>query len=112
MNLQGTPGKTKIVPIDPNNHRVDLDTIPNFSGGTFTQVTVDSSGRVIAGANPQTTQSSSVVTNTILQSAGVQAKADNYLGVQPNWTPPSGVIGLAIDTSNNRPWWYFNGGWN
>jgi hypothetical protein len=35
----------------------------------------------------------------------------NYAGGQPNFTPASGAA-VAIDTSNNRPWWYVNGQWN
>lgn len=41
MNLQGTPGHTKVIVIDPNNQRVDLDpalvaSIGAGGGGTST----------------------------------------------------------------------------
>lgn len=34
----------------------------------------------------------------------------NYGGGQPNFVPATGC-GNAIDTSNSRVWWYFNGNW-
>jgi hypothetical protein len=42
---------------------------------------------------------------------GASITTGNYAGGTPNFTPASGT-GIAIDTSNNRVWWYFNGGWN
>jgi hypothetical protein len=41
--------------------------------------------------------------------SGIQGAAGNYGGVAPNWTPTSGNIGVAIDTTGpptNRIWWY------
>ena len=35
----------------------------------------------------------------------------NYAGGQPNFIPASGCA-IAVDTSINRPWWYYNGQWN
>lgn len=35
----------------------------------------------------------------------------NYGGSQPTFTPASGCA-IALDTSNGRPWWYYNGSWN
>jgi hypothetical protein len=37
--------------------------------------------------------------------------AGNYAGAAPTFTP-SGGTGIAVDTSNGRIWWYFNGAWN
>jgi len=52
------------------------------------------------------------VLNGSAASVGIQAKASNYSGT-PDWTPTSGNIGLAIDTSNNnRIYWYVGGAWN
>jgi hypothetical protein len=34
----------------------------------------------------------------------------NYGGGQPNFTPTT--CGNAVDTSNGRVWWYYNGAWN
>ena len=115
MNLQGTKGRTRIVPIDPNNQRVDLDTVDSLgSGGTFNQVTVDSTGRVISGifVAPTSTTPQTSHTTQVISSGGIQAKAGDYGGGTPNWTPDSGMIGLAIDLSNSRIWWFFSGIWN
>ena len=35
----------------------------------------------------------------------------NYSGGTPNFTPSSGG-GLAVDTSNGRPWYYYNSIWH
>jgi hypothetical protein len=35
----------------------------------------------------------------------------NYGGGNPTFVPASGC-GVAIDTSNDRIWWYYNGTWN
>lgn len=34
----------------------------------------------------------------------------NYAGGQPNFTPTTAGA-VAIDSSNGRIWWYFNGAW-
>jgi len=36
----------------------------------------------------------------------------NYGGGQPNWTPSSGTLGEAVDTSNSRVWLYYSGAWH
>ena len=115
MNLSGTPGRTKIVPIDPNNQRVDLDTIAGFSGGTFSQVTVDSTGRVISGTTASGSGGGSTTPSTPstpAQAATIQAAQGNYSGGQPTFVPNPGIVGLAIDTSNGRLWLYWNNQWN
>ena len=43
--------------------------------------------------------------------AGGGLTCGNYAGNQPTFTPASGCA-LALDTSNGRPWWYYNGQWN
>ena len=35
----------------------------------------------------------------------------NYGGGTPTFTPITGS-GIAVDLSNNRIWWFFNGQWN
>ena len=42
---------------------------------------------------------------------GIQGQSGDYSGSQPSWTPTGTNIGVAIDTSNNRVWWYFNSTW-
>ena len=42
----------------------------------------------------------------------VQGAYANYGGMAPTWTPTGTALGLAVDTSNGRPWYYFNGKWN
>lgn len=43
--------------------------------------------------------------------SGGSLTCGNYGGGQPSFTPASGC-GLALDTSNGRPWWYYNGAWH
>lgn len=112
MNLIGTPGRTKIVPVDPNNQRVDFDTQPNLAPGTYNQVTVDAYGRVTAGTFIAPVVTPTTPNSTITASAGIEGRLANYAGAAPTWTPPNNVIGVAIDLSNNRIWWYFGGQWN
>jgi hypothetical protein len=112
MNLQGTPGRTKIVPVDPNNQRVDFDTQPGLAAGTYNQVTVDAYGRVISGTFIPPVVTPTTPSSTVTASAGIEGRLANYAGAAPTWTPPNNVIGVAIDLSNNRIWWYFNGSWN
>jgi len=99
MNLQGTPGRTKIVPIDPNNQRIDLDTANDFSGGTFNQVTVNSAGFVTAGkfVNPPTPTPGSGGTTA------VGNLYDDYGGASP--TNSGAAKGqLAVDSSAGKMW--------
>lgn len=35
----------------------------------------------------------------------------NYAGAEPSFTPSS-ACGNAIDTSNERIWWYYSGAWH
>jgi len=42
--------------------------------------------------------------------SGVQAGYGNYGGGAPTFTPATGTLGLAVDTSNNRVWWW-TGSW-
>jgi hypothetical protein len=105
MILQGTPGRTKIVQIDPNNQRVDLDTATNFSGGTFNQVTVNSAGFVTAGKfiKPSTPSSGS---------GGTTASNlyDHYGGSSP--LIAGAVRGqLAIDADAGKLWVWDGGQW-
>lgn len=98
MNLQGTPGRTKIVPIDPNNQRVDLD-----------QAVINTLAEVAAPKPvppPAVSPPSSSTSSTQLD-----ARQGNYSGSVPSWVPESGKIGIGIDVSNNRIWWYFSGTW-
>ena len=44
--------------------------------------------------------------------SGIQGAYANYGGSAPNWTPTGTNLGIAVDTSTNRPWWYYNGQWN
>ena len=56
MIYQGTIGRTRVIQIDQNNARIDLDTdlvdyfSSTFPAGTYNEVTIDEYGRVIAGA--------------------------------------------------------------
>jgi hypothetical protein len=114
MNLQGTPGRTKVVPVDPNNQRIDFESPPGLVAGTYNEVTVDSAGRVVSGkfvASP----APAIIPIPISQSAaGLEARSGDYLGGTPNWIPANGAIGIAIDVGslgNNRIWWYISGVW-
>lgn len=42
---------------------------------------------------------------------GAGVTTGNYAGAQPNFTPTTSG-GVAIDNSNGRIWWWFNGVWN
>ena len=96
MNLQGTKGRTLIVPVDPNNQRVDLDQ------GLVDQINAG------GGSGGSTTIINNYITNDI---SGIQAKSADYSGLQPNWIPEPGRIGLSIDLITGQVWWYFNGQW-
>ena len=45
-------------------------------------------------------------------SSNVDGRSANYGGGQPSWNPAAGVLGIAVDTSNNRLWLYYGGAWN
>lgn len=47
----------------------------------------------------------------IVGSLGGGVVSGNYGGVAPAFTPTT-VAEIAIDTSNGRPWWYYNGAWH
>jgi hypothetical protein len=55
MNYQGTPGRIRVIQFDQNNARIDFDPSivayvnESFSSGVYNEVTVDSTGRVVAG---------------------------------------------------------------
>jgi len=55
MIYQGTIGRTRVIQIDQNNARIDLDIdlVDYFSGtfpaGTYNEITVDETGRIVAG---------------------------------------------------------------
>lgn len=42
---------------------------------------------------------------------GIQGGYGNYAGGAPGFTPPAGTLGIAIDTSNSRLWWWY-GAWH
>jgi len=115
MNYQGTAGQVRVYPIDPNNARIGLDSIPGIgAGGTFNEVTVDGSGRVVSGkfVAPAITIAPAPSPSA---SVSIDAREGDYGGIEPNWTPAVGRIGLAIDIGalgSNRIWWYFLGKWN
>lgn len=46
-----------------------------------------------------------------LSTGGSGMRAGDYAGGQPDWTP-TGTIGIAVDTSNGRTWWYYSNQWN
>lgn len=41
---------------------------------------------------------------------GGSVQCGNYAGGEPTFTPAT--CGVAIDTSNERIWWYYNGAWH
>jgi hypothetical protein len=41
---------------------------------------------------------------------GTGVQCGNYAGGEPTFTPAT--CGVAVDTSNGRVWWYYNGAWN
>ena len=47
---------------------------------------------------------------TVAQIINGVARAENYGGATPNWTP-IGSLGFAVDISNNQQWTYVNGAW-
>jgi hypothetical protein len=55
MIYQGTIGRTRVIQIDQNNARIDLDTdlvdyfSSTFPAGTYNEITVDDTGRIVAG---------------------------------------------------------------
>jgi hypothetical protein len=56
MIYQGTIGRTRVIQIDQNNARIDLDIdlvdyfSSTFPAGTYNEITVDETGRITAGA--------------------------------------------------------------
>jgi hypothetical protein len=59
MNYQGTPGRVRVIQFDQNNARIDFDPSltdylnSTFPAGTYNEITIDASGRVISGVfNP------------------------------------------------------------
>ena len=115
-NIHGTPGQVRVISIDPNNVRISLDnqtvTGPVVKAGTYNQVTVDSSGKVVSGSFVPVATTPLPITYS---QGNFDARAGDYGGGAPNWTPTSGQIGLAIDAGplgGNRMWWYFNSSWN
>lgn len=38
-------------------------------------------------------------------------RAENLAGADPAWTPAGGV-GIGVDTSNDRIFWYYSGAWH
>ena len=98
MNLQGTPGRTTIVPIDPNNQRVDLDATVIAALASIPPAGQHPPPPVPPVAPPAS-------------ASQIDARANNYGGAEPPWVPASGAVGLGIDLSNSRMWWYFNGQW-
>jgi hypothetical protein len=115
MNFQGTPGQIRVIIVDPNNIRIALDMTSTsapiqIQAGTYNEVTVDSNGRVVSGVLAPTT-----VPNVPQTSSSIDAREGDYGGIEPNWNPTGGIIGIAIDIGslgNNRIWWYFAGAWN
>lgn len=82
MKYNGTPGRIRIVPVDQNNLRIDLDTGDTVKPGTYNSVTVDSFGRIIAGTNQvaPTTPSGQINQGTVL---GVNTAAQgNFPGLK------------------------------
>lgn len=39
------------------------------------------------------------------------SRAGDYGGSEPNWTP-TGTLGQAVDTSNERIWIWYSGAWH
>jgi len=47
----------------------------------------------------------------IVEEGGGGVRCGNYGGGEPDFTPASGC-GVAIDTSNERIWWYYSAAWH
>jgi hypothetical protein len=94
MIIHGTPGRTRIVPVDPNNIRVDID--PDFMPTPAPSPTPTPTPTPTPAPSPN---------------SPIDARFGDYAAGTPTWIPNNGIIGIAIDTSNSRIWWYFNGVW-
>ncbi len=88
-----------------------FDSTASFAGGLFL-VGADGKPQLVTGASAGhvlTSDADGIGSWAALPTGDM--RAGNYSGGQPNWTP-SGTLGVAVDTSNGRPWWYYSGGWN
>jgi hypothetical protein len=117
-NIQGTPGQVRVISVDPNNVRIALDSTTtsgvSIKPGTYNQVTVDSTGRVVSGQFVQPIVTVPVKPVGPAFPSDIDARQGDYGGTTPNWTPTGGKIGLAFDIGTiggNRQWWYIAGTW-
>ena len=49
MNYNGTPGRVQVIPVDPNNRRIDIQTLSPNPAGHYNDVTVNQYGQITSG---------------------------------------------------------------